>query len=188
MKAVILAAGKSTRTYPLTLTKPKPLLKVANKTLIERNLEQLEDLADEAIIIIGYLGDDIKKHLGAKYGTMKLSYIEQKEQMGTGHALLQAEDKLKGETFMVLMADDLYFRGDMRKCLRYPLAVMVKRVENYSTFGVFIKKEGKILDLIEKPEKYISDIANTAFYVFNDKIFDCLKKCTKSPRGEIELT
>jgi len=188
MKAVILAAGKSTRTYPLTLTKPKPLLKVANRTLIEKNLEQIEDLADEAIIIIGYKGDMIRKHLGNKYGSIKLTYVRQKQQLGTGHALLQAEKYVKGDAFMVMMGDDLYFRGDMRKCLRYPLAVMVKRVENYSSFGVFIKKEGKILDLIEKPEKFISDIANTAFYIFNDKIFDSLRQCKKSARGEIELT
>jgi NDP-sugar pyrophosphorylase family protein len=51
MKAILLAAGKSTRTYPLTITKPKPLLKVANKTLIEHNLEQLNGLVDEVVIL-----------------------------------------------------------------------------------------------------------------------------------------
>ena len=95
---------------------------------------------------------------------------------------------LKGERFICMMGDDLYFRGDMRKCLRYPLAVMVKRVQDYGNFGVFIQKDDKVLDIVEKPEKFISDIANTAFYVLNDKIFDCLKKCKKSERGEIELT
>ncbi|MBR9698915.1 NTP transferase domain-containing protein [Candidatus Woesearchaeota archaeon] len=188
MKAVILAAGKSTRTYPLTIHKPKPMLKVGNKTLLEHNLEQLVDIIDEAVIIVGFHADKIKQHLGENYESIKLTYIDQKEQLGTGHALLQAEPHVKGERFIVLMGDDLYFRGDMRKCLRYPLSVLVKRVENYGDFGVFIQKEDKVLDIIEKPEKFISDIANTAFYVFNEKIFESIKKCSTSERGEVELT
>jgi len=188
MKVVILAAGKSTRTHPLTINKPKPLLKVANQTLIEHNLEQLVDLVDEAIIIVGYKADMIKKHLGDRFKKLKLTYVVQKEQLGTGHALLQVEKLIKDDRFAVMMGDDLYFRGDMRRCLRYPLSVMVKRVENYSDFGVMIRKEGKILDLIEKPGKFISDLANTAFYVFNKNIFTCLRKLKKSDRGEYELT
>ena len=61
MQAVILAAGKSTRTYPLTLTRPKPLLKVANKTLLEHNLDNLVGIVDEVIIVVGY-----KKKLNKK--------------------------------------------------------------------------------------------------------------------------
>ena len=187
MKAVILAAGESTRTHPLTINKPKPLLKVGNTTIIEHNLKQLANLVDEAIIIVGYKGDMIKQHLGDNYHNLKLTYVHQEERLGTGHALLQAEPMVKGR-FVVMMGDDLYFRGDMRKCLRYPLSIMVKRVENYSDFGVLIKKEGKILDLVEKPERFISDLANTAFYVFNESIFNYIKKLPKSQRGEYELT
>ncbi len=176
MKAVMLAAGKSTRTYPLTLTKPKPLLKAVNICLIEHNLEQLLDLVDEAIIIIGYKGDLIKSYLGDKFENIKLTYVEQKQQLGTGHALMQAEKFVKGERFIVMMGDDLYFRGDMRKCLRYDLSVMVKRVDNYQDFGVFRRKGERILDIVEKPKHFISDLANTGFYVFDGKIFDILKK------------
>ena len=56
MKAVILAAGKSTRAYPLTINKPKALLKIANRTVIEHNLTQLQGLVDEAVIVIGRNG------------------------------------------------------------------------------------------------------------------------------------
>lgn len=188
MKAIILAAGKSTRTYPLTLTKPKPLLKISNKTLIEHNLDQLVDLIDEAIIIVGYKKEMLKKHLGNKFKNIKLKYVEQKEQLGTGHAVKIAKKYIGKGRFIVMMGDDLYFRGDMRKCFRYDLSVMAKRVENYSDFGVFIKKGLRILDLEEKPKKFVSDLANAAFYVFNEKIFDCLDKIKKSARGEYELT
>lgn len=188
MKAVILAAGKSTRAYPLTLDKPKALLRIANKALIEHNLGQLTDIVDEVIIVIGYKGKMLRDYLGDKFGDMKLSYVEQKQQLGTGHALMQAKEFLGKERFIVIMGDDLYFRGDMRRCLRYKLAVMAKRVENYWDFGVFIKKGEKLLDIIEKPKEFVSDLANTAFYIFDNKIFDCLKKVQKSSRNEYELT
>ncbi|MBD3164509.1 NTP transferase domain-containing protein [Candidatus Woesearchaeota archaeon] len=188
MKAVILAAGKSTRTYPLTLSMPKPLLKISNKALIEHNLEQLMDLVDEAMIVIGYRGEMIQKYLGHRFGNIELKYVEQKKQLGTGHALLQAESYIKGGRFLVMMGDDVYFRGDIRKCLKYDLAVMVKRVQNYQDFGIFTQKGDRILELQEKPKNYISDLANTACYVFDNKIFGCLRKIKKSSRGELELT
>lgn len=187
MKAVILAAGKSTGTYPLTLNKPKPLLEVGNKSIIEHNLEQLIDLVDEAIIVIGYRGDMVQKHLGHRFGNIELTYVIQSKLLGTGHALMMAEKLLKDERFIVLMGDDLYFRGDMRKCLKYNLAVMVKRVENYGDFGVFTKKGERILDLHDKPQGLVSDLANTAFYVFNKDIFKCLRQIKKSEGGEFEL-
>ena len=74
MQAVILAAGKSTRTYPLTLTRPKPLLKVANKTIIEHNLEQLSGLVDEVIIVVGYKSEMIKDFLNDKFGKIKIKH------------------------------------------------------------------------------------------------------------------
>ena len=63
MQAVILVAGKSTRTYPLTLTRPKPLLPVANKTIIEHILEQLEGLVEEVVLIVGYRKEMIEKYI-----------------------------------------------------------------------------------------------------------------------------
>lgn len=188
MKAVILAAGQGKRMQPLTLSKPKPLLRVANTPIIRHNLNQLQDIIDEAIIVIGYKGDMIQKHLGERIGNIKITYVEQKHLLGTGHALMQVQKYFEKERFIVMMGDDIYYRGDMRRCLRYPLAVMARRVENYSDFGVFINKEEKVLDLVEKPQKFVSDLANAAFYVFNESIFEALKKINKSSRGEIELT
>ena len=83
MQAVLLVAGKSTRTYPLTITKPKPLLKVANKTIIEHNLEQLQDLVNEVIIVVGFKKEMIKEKIGNRFGNLKIKYVEQKKQKGT---------------------------------------------------------------------------------------------------------
>jgi len=68
MQAVILAAGKSTRTYPLTINKPKPLLKIGNKTLLEYNLDQLNGLVKEVILIVGFKANLIKKRFKNKLG------------------------------------------------------------------------------------------------------------------------
>ena len=97
MKAVIIAAGKGERCYPLTLTRPKPMLKIVNKTILEHNLEQLNGLVDEAIIIVGYKKEMIMSKVKKKYNNIKITYVEQKEQLGTGHALMQAEKLINGK-------------------------------------------------------------------------------------------
>src|SRR4030043_872326 len=113
-QAVILAAGKSTRCYPLTLTRPKVLLKVANKTLIEHNLEQLNGIVGEVIIVIGYKKEMIKRLIGNKYKKINIKYVEQKQQLGTANALLQTKDLIKSN-FVVLYGDDLYFKEDIKQ-------------------------------------------------------------------------
>ena len=75
MQAVILAAGKSTRAYPLTLTRSKPLLKAANKTLLEHNLDNLNNIDDEVILIVGYKKKQIKKQFKNNYKNIRPSQI-----------------------------------------------------------------------------------------------------------------
>jgi bifunctional UDP-N-acetylglucosamine pyrophosphorylase/glucosamine-1-phosphate N-acetyltransferase len=187
MKAVILAAGKSTRTWPLTSKKPKALLKAANKTIIEHNLEQLDGLVEEAIIVVGFEAGQIKTLLGKKFGKIRISYAEQKEQLGTGHALLQAE-KLINNGFIVMVSDDFYSKEDIKRCLKHKYCVLAKKVSRPEGFGVFLTKDGLVTDLVEKPRRFISDLANTACYVLDKKIFSYVKKIKRSERGEYELT
>ena len=92
MKAVILAAGKSTRTYPLTLTRPKPLLPILNKPILAHQLDALHGLIDEAVIVVGYLQEQIHERFGDAYRGIRMTYVEQREQLGTGHAVLQCRD------------------------------------------------------------------------------------------------
>jgi len=187
MKAILMCAGKSTRTYPLTLTRPKPLLKVANRTLLEHNLEQLEGLVDEAVIIIGFMGEKIKERFGSSFSGIKLSYVEQKEQLGTGHALLQAEPHVKGK-FIVMMGDDIYSRQDIERCIIHPYCILGKEVEDPRRFGVIVKDGSRMTGLVEKPENPPSKLANTAMYVLDEKVFPIIRGLKKSERGEYELT
>ena len=187
MKAVILAAGNSKRTRPLTLGRPKPLLMVANKSIIEWALSQLKGLADEAIIITEKGNDQIKNSLGSSYGGLKLSYQSQKKQEGTGSAVLEAKKLVKGK-FILLMGDDIYKKSDIKKCLARKYCVLAKETENVQEFGEVIA-EGKILKRIkEKPSKPGPGRANTGLYILDEKIFGFCEKLRKSPRGEYEFT
>jgi len=186
MKAVILAAGKSTRTYPLTVKKPKALLKVANKSIIGRTLSQLHGIVDEAVIVIGKEGNQIKD-LGESYGSLKLSYVEQDKQLGTANALMAAEKLVKGR-FILLMGDDLYNHEDIQRCLKHDYCILVKEVADVSGFGDVVIKDSFLHDIKEKPESKSPGHANTGLYVFDDKIFSICRKLKKSARGEYELT
>ncbi len=187
MQAVILAAGNSTRLYPLTATKPKPMLKVAGKTILEHNLTQLEGLVDEVFIVIGYKEEMIKKYTGDSFGKIKISYIEEKERLGTAHALGMVEGRAKGN-FIVMYGDDLYSASDIKNCLKYKNCVLAKKVEDPSRFGVLLLENGKVKKIVEKPVEFVSDMANTGLYVLSEEIFVAIKNVKKSSRNEFELT
>ncbi|MBI3027602.1 NTP transferase domain-containing protein [Candidatus Woesearchaeota archaeon] len=187
MQAVILAAGKSTRTYPLTITKPKPLLKICNKTLLQHNFGQLGNIVNEAIIVVGYKKNLIKNHLGHNYKNIKIKYVEQKQQLGTGNALLAVQKYIKND-FISLYGDDFYSIEDFRNIVRNRYAILIKKVNNPNAFGVILEKNGVLTDLIEKPQKFVSNMANTGLYKLDKQIFPIIRKTTKSKRHEYELT
>ena len=187
MQAVILAAGKGTRMYPMTTEKPKPLIEVANKPVLEHNLDQMLGIVEEAIIVVGYKKDMIIKKLGDNYMGMKLTYVVQEEQLGTGHAVLQAESKVTGK-FLVLNGDDLYSRKDMESLAKYDTCILVKRHKDASAFAAVVVKDGKVVDIVEKPKEFISDLVNVGMYCFSLEVFEVLKNLKKSERGEYEIT
>lgn len=187
MQAVILAAGKSTRTYPLTLTRPKPLLKIANRTLLEHNLDSLNYFVSEVIIVVGYKKELIKKYVGNKYKNLKIRYVEQKRQSGTGNALLVAEKCIKNE-FISLYGDDIYSKEDFKNILKNKYSILTSKVERQELFGVIVEKNNILVDLIEKPQKFFSNLVNAGLYKLDKKFFTVLKKLGKSKRDEYELT
>lgn len=185
MQAVILAGGEGKRMRPLTLNAPKPLLKVEGKTLLEHNLDQLIGIIDEVILVIGYKGKMIKDYIKNEYQSIKIRYAEQKKQLGTGHALMQVADMVKGK-FLLLMGDDLYSKDDINRCVEHELCVLAKRVDNPERFGVFLLEDNKVKDVIEKPKTFIGNLINTGCGVFDERLFDELRRIEKSERGEYE--
>ncbi len=188
MQAVILVAGKSTRTYPLTLTRPKPLLPIADRTIIEFLLAQLEGLVSEVILVVGYRQEMIRNKLGEHWHDIHIRYCEQKDQLGTGHAVLMAEPFVK-DRFLVMNGDDIYQHEDIEQLAHYQYAALVRHVEDPSQFGVYqVDDKNRVMNLIEKPESFIGNLANIGCYCFDRSIFEYIKNTPLSKRGEIEIT
>lgn len=185
LKAIILAAGKGSRLAPLTVNLPKPSLVVADKRIIEHNLDQLNGLIDEAIIVVGYKAESIKDYIGDNFKGIKITYVFQKKCLGTGHAANLALDYV-GDEFIIMNGDDLYESGDIKKCIKKNPCILAKEVEDPSVFGQFSVEDGKIVDLVEKPEKQVSNLINVGFYFLNKEMFK--HKIKKSERGEYEIT
>jgi len=185
MQAVILAAGKGTRMEPLTLTRPKVLLEVAGRTMLEHNLEQLVGLVSEVFVVIGYRGKMVRQAIGDSFKGMKIKYIWQKDQNGTGGALMLCERKLK-DKFIILNGDDFYSKKDIKKGLKHKYCVMGAKVKSPEKWGIFTVKDKKIAGFEEKPKKSKSWWANTGFYVFDKDVFNYELKKTK--RKEYEIT
>jgi bifunctional UDP-N-acetylglucosamine pyrophosphorylase/glucosamine-1-phosphate N-acetyltransferase len=185
MQAVIMAGGRSTRTHPLTVNRPKPLLKVLDRTLLEHNLDQLQGLVDEVIVIVGFGKDMIIDAFGSSYKGMKLFYAEQKEQLGTGHALQTARQFLKGR-FLVINGDDLYHKEDLAALLKHDCGLLVSEVDDVTRFGAVVVDGDKVVKIVEKPSEKISKYVNSGAYVLGTDVFSI--DIDKSGRGEYELT
>ena len=189
-KALILAAGKGTRMWPLTDNTPKPLLPLGGVPIIKRQIDELKKVGVKNVyVLIGYQMKEISDFLGdGKEHGVKIEYIIQAEQKGTGHAILQAEGKIKGK-FYCINGDTTIDRKNLEKMSgnSNSTCMMVTKVSDAARFGVVNSKKGKLISIVEKGMSGEAMI-NAGQYVFSEKIFDSLKKVEKSERGEYEIT
>ncbi len=185
MKAVILAAGKGERMMPLTQGRAKPLLPIANKPLLQHHLENIEGVVDEAIIIVGYGKEQVMDHFGGSFGKIAISYVEQKEQKGTGHAVLQAKEKLSGK-FMLIYGDDLYAKEDIHAMASHDNAILGSPTQEAWRFGIIDSDSGKLKGIKEKPKDVKEGLAVTGVYTIDSKVLG--EDVPVSPRGEMEFT
>jgi len=188
MKVVILAAGKGTRMLPLTKKTPKVLIPIAGKPFIWYLIENLKQAGvDEFGLIVGYKKEKIisfVKEIG-----LDAEIIEQKEQLGTGHALMQARDFVGYEKFLAINGDNLFSASDIKKILLMePNVIAGFEVSNPSAYGVLIVDRKRLVRIDEKPKRPVSNLINTGLYLFGTEVFDELQKIKKSIRGEYELT
>jgi UDP-N-acetylglucosamine diphosphorylase / glucose-1-phosphate thymidylyltransferase / UDP-N-acetylgalactosamine diphosphorylase / glucosamine-1-phosphate N-acetyltransferase / galactosamine-1-phosphate N-acetyltransferase len=188
MKAVIMAAGKSTRTYPLTLTRPKPLLPVANKAILARQLDGLMGVVEGVVLVVGYKHAMIREAFGASYHGISIEYVEQTEQRGTGHAVLQCADAIDGP-FLVMNGDDLYDPADLARLAKADQAALAMHVEDPRLYGIYeCTEDQRVIRLVEKPTEVFSTLANIGAYKFTPEVFSVLENIAPSKRGEIEIT
>ncbi len=192
MKAVVLASGLGKRMRPLTNDRPKALVELKGKPLLEHVLESLEKAGvTEAVLVIGYFGDLVKKRFGKKFGKIKLKYAQQRIPMGTAHAVLQARGKARGR-FLVAYGDVIVNPGLWKRLWEkkgFDAVVALRPEKRPERFGVAIVKGKKLVQVVEKPKKRLeSNLVNSGAYVFSQKLFSELKGIKMSSRGEFELT
>jgi bifunctional UDP-N-acetylglucosamine pyrophosphorylase/glucosamine-1-phosphate N-acetyltransferase len=171
MQCLILAAGKGTRLRPLTETTPKPLVKVAGKALLDHVVEALPSAVDEIILVVGYLGEQIKAHCGETYYGRKVTYVVQEEQKGTGHALWLCKDLLKGR-FLYMFADDIHGKADIARACSYTRSMLTLTTETPERFGIVVRHpDGTLAEFVEKPDNPPSNLASTGVFVLDTNIF-----------------
>ncbi|NDK08829.1 NTP transferase domain-containing protein [Candidatus Gracilibacteria bacterium] len=187
MKAVILAAGEGSRLKPFTDNTPKPLIKIFGKPIIEYTFDAINDYVDEFIIIVKYKQSLFREKYKDKYKKVKITYVEQGEETGTGAAIKNLN--IQGD-LLILNGDSIFDKNDLEKLVKLPgYGCLVKKVSNPEKYGVFkLNKDDEAIEIVEKPEKFIGDLINLGAYKVNDKIIDYTKEVKKSIRGDIEIT
>ncbi len=189
MKAVILAAGKGTRMLPLTETVPKVLVEVNGKPFLYYVLRNLQKAGfNEFGIVVGHLKEKIEDFL-KEYGFQAV-LIEQTEQKGTGHALLQARDFCGDDDFVMLGGDNLWSVENLRMMNKdddYAYACGFE-VKDWRKYGILVEEDGLLKEIREKPQEFVGNLINTGLFKFTSEIWGALDTVELSPRGEIELT
>ena len=172
---------------PLTLTAPKQLLEVGGKPILVHIFENLPEEVGEVVLVVGYMGDKIRDYFGDKFLGRKISYVEQREKLGTADALWRCRDILGGERFLMLYGDDILDKASIERCLAHDLSLLIKEVGDPRRFGVVVADErGRVIDIVEKPEIPPSNLASTGVKVLDGRIFNYPAR--QHPNGEYYIT
>jgi UDP-N-acetylglucosamine diphosphorylase/glucosamine-1-phosphate N-acetyltransferase len=190
LKAVILAAGEGNRMRPLTSNRPKVMLPIANRPIVEHLLLEVKEAGiRDFIFVVGYRDEQVREYFGdgAKWG-VNIGYSEQRKQLGTADAIRQVEGAVDGN-FLVINGDVIIGREDIRHLKNKKRSTMtVIEVQDPRGLGMVALSGGKVVGIYEKTETPPSPMANTGLYLFTPEIFEAIGRTEKSPRGEYEIT
>lgn len=197
LKAIILSAGEGSRMRPLTLTKPKTMLPVAGKPIIQYNIESLRDNGiTDILLIVRYKEEIVRNYFGdgSDFG-VNISYKTQKDFLGTANAISYGEDFIDDSIIVLngdIILDDEIIHEIIKKYnyLSPDTLMLLTEVEDPSAFGVVEIENGNIKNIVEKPkrEEAPSNLVNAGIYIFNKDIFDKIRETEISERGEYEIT
>lgn len=183
MKALILAAGDGKRLRPLTEDRPKPMIFLNGKPLLEYILNELPDAITDLVIIVGYKGETIREYFGSQWKGRSITYIEQKERLGTAHAVHLAKEHLLQEKFFLLNADDIGDKQSFNQALQYDYCLCVAEHEDPKRFGVVeLNDDGTLKKITEKPTNPATNLVSTGTMVLSPGIFDI--PLVRHPNGE----
>ncbi|ADQ69358.1 Nucleoside-diphosphate-sugar pyrophosphorylase family protein [Halogeometricum borinquense DSM 11551] len=190
MQTVVLAAGVGSRMWPLTASRPKPMLPVAGKPLVAHTVDAaVEAGATEIVLVVGYEADDVRSFFGTEYAGVPVEYAVQAEQLGTADAVRSALEVLEDGSFAVLNGDALYDVPSLTNLYDGGPAVGSFEVEDPTSYGV-LKTDGSgyVAGVVEKPSNPPSNLINAGAYVFPEAAHGWLLDVEASERGELELT
>jgi glucose-1-phosphate thymidylyltransferase len=182
MKVVVPTAGKGTRLYPHTHTKPKPIVRIAGKPILGHILDRLpRDRVEEVVLVVGGpMQEQVVRYVEDAYGAaFEVSFVEQAEPEGLGHSVLQARPLVDGDPLLIALGDMLFERGYGRFLDAHDRladgsgprsvdgSIGVKRVDDPRRYGVVeTGPDGRVDRLVEKPDDPPSDLAISGVYVF----------------------
>jgi glucose-1-phosphate thymidylyltransferase len=201
MKALILAGGAGTRLRPITHTRAKQLVPVANKPILFYGIEAMVAAGiTELGVIVGDTRDEVVEALGdgSRFGAT-ITYVPQEAPLGLAHCVLIAHEFLGDDDFVMYLGDNLLeqdlaaFVGafeSARAGSEPPAAqILLKQVPDPHRFGIAVLDgDGNVVSLVEKPADPPSDLALVGVYLFTSRVHDAVAAIAPSPRGELEIT
>lgn len=189
MKAVILAAGEGSRMRPLTQHRPKVMLPVAGKPIMEHLINELISAGiGEILLVVGYKEDVVRGYFknGSDWG-ISIAYRVQPKATGTAAAVGMVRDSIDGP-FLVINGDSIMQRDDIvRITSQKGNRLGVRQVEHPEQFGVVELDRERVIRIHEKCANPPSNLANAGLYCFTPDIFAAIDNTPVSPRGEYEL-
>jgi len=194
VSAVIPVAGVGTRLRPHTHTVPKALINVAGKPILAHILDDLAALGvARVVLVVGHMADRIEGFVRARYACMNPVFVQQPEPLGLGHAVHLARAAAEGGPVLIDLGDTI-IRADLSRLgPSCPSQLGVMEVADPRRYGIVELREGRVVRLIEKPERPTSNLALVGFYYLRDStlLFDCLDEVIRGgvrTRGEYQLT
>ena len=181
LSAVVLAAGEGERLRPLTYKRPKPLLPAGNRPIIDHVLDTLVDTGvDEICLVVGYESARVQNHVGSTYRDASIEYVQQETQLGSGHALLQAEAVID-DSFVVVYGDQI-----VESSLVSSVAEAHEREDSPATLAVLEDSRAQAYDGVDVENGQVVDIAigpdvpsnyglNAGVYAFEPGVFELLR-------------
>lgn len=199
MKGVILAGGLATRLRPLTWVTNKHLLPIYNKPMIYFPIEAMVKAGIKEVLITsspdhsGHFASLLKS--GEEFGLKLYFAVQQNPKGGISEAILLAEEFAKGDTILVLLGDNIFNfdlcapREKFEKMGKGAMVFGVRMPTKSKQYGVIeMDKNGTVLSIEEKPEHPKSNVAQTGIYMYDETVFNRIRKLVPSARGELEVT
>jgi len=198
MKALILCAGQGSRLWPVTLSLPKHLIPIGTKPILGYIIDSLidADVKEIGIVVNNDNYHEFDKYIRDDYRhnqDLNFEFIKQNQPLGIAHGLLLSKDFIGNDEFIMVLGDN-YYDLDLKKFITgfktkgSNARLLLKKVDDPERFGVVVLEKEEIINVIEKPKDFISDMAVAGIYIFDKNIFDGCLSIKKSQRGEYEIT